>query len=68
MLFGGTVVTVWRLSAAADVPPPARPMILPDTPATALVVADVTVACGTVQACIAVSVNFFTARKAPAAG
>jgi len=55
MLLGGAVVMVWRLGAAADVPPAVRPTALPGIPVTAgsVVAADVPVVLrglGTVQA------------------
>ena len=55
ILLGGAVVMVWRLSLAADVPPPASPAELPGIPITAgtVVAADVPIllrGVGTVQA------------------
>ena len=62
MLLGGAVVTVWRLSAAADAPPPSTSTALPGIPATAgaVVAADVPVVLrglGTVQAYNTVAVK-----------
>ena len=62
MLLGAAVVMVWRLSAAADVPPTARATALPGIPITAgtLVAADVPVVLrglGTVQAYNTVAVK-----------
>lgn len=62
MLLGGSVVTAWRLSAAADAPPPATSTALQGVPATAgiVVAADVPVilrGLGTVQAYNTVAVK-----------
>jgi multidrug efflux system membrane fusion protein len=62
ILFGGAVVTAWRLSAADDVPPPARSTALPGIPVTAgtVVAADVPVVLrglGSVQAYNTVAVK-----------
>ena len=62
MLLGGAVVMVWRLGAAADVPPAVRPAALPGIPVTAgsVVAAGVPVVLrglGTVQAYNTVAVK-----------
>ena len=62
ILFGGAVVMAWRLSAADDVPPPARSTALPGIPVTAgtVVAADVPVVLrglGSVQAYNTVAVK-----------